>query len=102
MTTEPQKNQSCPNPNCTAFGLIDDTNISIHDSKNNRFKCRQCNKTWVGNREDFTYRLRVNPVRINRAFDLLKAGISIRKTAEFSHVSPSTVMRWKKRINASQ
>lgn len=102
MNTEPQKNQSCPNPNCTAFGITEDTNVAIHDSKNKRFKCLLCKKTWVGHREKHTYGLKTNQAITTRAFDLLKAGYSIRTTAKFSHVSPSTVMRWKKRIITKQ
>lgn len=99
MTIEIQKNQHCPNPNCTTFGKVDGKNIAIHDPKNNRFRCRLCKKTWVGHRREYTYGLKTNLAITNRAFELLKAGYSIRTTAKFSHVSPSTVMRWKKRMN---
>lgn len=90
MINENLENQHCPNQNCIG-------DVAIHDFKKNRFRCRLCKKTWVGRRGDCSYGLKTNPAKVKRAFEMLKAGISIRCVAKFSHVSPSTVMRWKKK-----
>ncbi len=102
MNKEEIKKQYCPNKTCKAYGQLKHENITIHDYQKNRFRCKLCKKTWVGNYGQYFYGLKTNPARINRAFELLKANISIRNTAKFSHVSPSTIMRWKKKLNMPQ
>ena len=42
--------------------------------------------------------LRAEPAKIQRAVDLLKVKIPIRTVARFVKVSPSTVLRWKKKL----
>lgn len=95
MTSEELENQRCPNQNCVG-------DVAIHDFKNNRFRCRLCKKTWVGRRWDYSFGLKTNLVVVNRALEMLKAGISIRRVAKFSNVSPSTIMRWKKKLFNNQ
>jgi len=88
-------NQECPNKSCKS----DNTDIAVHDRKNNRFRCKNCGKTWVGHYKDFYYGLRTNSLKIERAILMLRAGLSIRKVAELSKVSPSTILRWKNKLH---
>ena len=92
------KKQCCPNRTCKAYGKFEHGNIKVHDLRKNRFRCELCGKTWVGNYGQCSFGLKKNLVVVNRAFEMLKAGISIRRIAKFSHVSPSTVVRWKKKF----
>jgi|CXWL01.1.fsa_nt_gi transposase-like protein len=91
------ENQRCPNRRCETYLQSIQDNIAIHDRQQNRFRCRTCGKTWVGHAKEPHFGLRKDPVKIKRAFDFLDAGLPIRKIAEFMKVSPSTVLRWKKR-----
>jgi len=96
MNDHETQNQHCPNKFCKSYKQ-DEANISVHDRKRNRFRCRTCGKTWVGHNKDFCYGLRTNPQKIERALIMLRAGLPIRHVAELSGVSPSTVMRWKRK-----
>jgi len=72
----------------------------VHDKKTKRFRCRVCGKTWTAHYEEFHYGLRSENIKINRATEMIKAGLSIRQIAKFVKVSPSTILRWKKRLKA--
>lgn len=98
MNKEEIKKQSCSNDACKAYGKFEHGNIKVHDLRKNRFRCELCGKTWVGNYGQYSFGLRKNLAVVNRAFEMLKADISIRHVAKFSHVSPSTVVRWKKKF----
>jgi transposase len=45
--------------------------------------------------------MRNNKLKIKRAIELLKNGISIRKTAQYLELSPSTIQRWKKQLKVN-
>gem|GEM_PF-5557224 len=71
--------------------------IAVHDRQTSRLRCRDCKKTWVTHRQALHYGLRTPEIKIRRALQLLCAGLSIRKIAELVQVSPSSVLRWKKK-----
>jgi transposase-like protein len=83
-------NQSCPY-NCQPI------KISVHDRHANRFRCQTCGKTWVGHYRELNYGLKKSQAIINRAILMLNAGLSIRYIAKLNKLSPSTVLRWKKK-----
>ncbi|MBI4235150.1 IS1 family transposase [Candidatus Peregrinibacteria bacterium] len=91
-------NQACPNKFCPNFGVFNEEEIAIHDKNFNRLRCRKCGKTWSGHSKEFRYGLRSKELQINRAIEMIKAKIPIRKIAGFVNVSPGTVMRWKKKL----
>ncbi|MEK7171801.1 MAG: hypothetical protein AAB739_02725 [Patescibacteria group bacterium] len=71
---------------------------AIHDKKRNRLRCRACGKTWSAHRKEFHFGLRSESIKIRRTVDLLKVKIPIRTIARFVKISPTTVVRWKKRL----
>jgi transposase-like protein len=90
--------QGCPNKSCCNYDRKGAEYVSIHDHKNNRYRCRVCGKTWNAHQNEFCYGLRTNPVKVRRAVDMLRAGIPVRKIARLVDVSAGTVMRWKKKL----
>ncbi len=91
--------QYCPNPECRYYQVLGLGNVGYHDRKNKRFRCNNCSKTWVGHRGEFHYGMKTQNQKVKRALQMIQAGISIRKVASYTGVSPSTVMRWKKSLN---
>ena len=90
-------NQKCPNDLCQYYQKTEQGNVVIHDKKRNRYRCNKCGKTWVGHHEEPYFGLRTSPIKVQRALEMIKAGLTIRCVAELVKVSPSTVMRWKKK-----
>ena len=90
--------QICPNPFCSDYGKSGNEAVVVHDRKKNRLRCRTCGKTWSAHYKEFHHGLRTQQFKIRRAIDLLNAKIPIRKVARFVKVSPSTVLRWKKKL----
>lgn len=93
--------QGCPNKFCSNYGKHDDETVVIHDKKLNRLRCKLCGKTWSAHNKEFHYGLRTELLKIRRAIEMLKAKIPIRMIARLVKVSPSTVMRWKKRSSVA-
>jgi len=42
--------QFCPNPACSARGQIGQGNITIHDRKRQRYRCKHCKQTFSARR----------------------------------------------------
>jgi len=91
------RNQHCPNKYCTFYGRIGSHNVIIHNSKNQRFQCKQCKKTWSKHQNDIRFGLKVDSKVLKKALDSFKEGTSIREIARLCNVNPSTIQRWKKR-----
>jgi transposase-like protein len=89
------RNQSCPNPLCRSFGMSTGVYVSVHSQKEKRLKCKLCKKTWVVHRNQWRYGLRTNTEKVERAWNLVNQGLSVRKVAREIAVSPTTVQRWK-------
>ncbi|MBI2641861.1 IS1 family transposase [Candidatus Roizmanbacteria bacterium] len=94
--------QSCPSKSCGNYAKIGEEYVAVHDLKQKRFRCRECCKTWSAHYKEFHHGLRTEPFKIRRAVDLLNAKIPIRTVARFVKVSPSTVLRWKKKLSNRQ
>lgn len=77
------RNQVCPNSFLHPTGRV-----YVHGRTYLRFKCSVCGKTWVF--KQFTD-------EFYKALNMLKNGFSIRRTANYLNVSPSTIQRWKKK-----
>ena len=90
------RNQKCWNEECAMHGLVLAGNVVVHSSREGRFRCNECGKTWVKRKGKKSFRLRVEVVKLERVGALIQEGVSLRKTAEFVGVSFSTVKRWKK------
>lgn len=92
------RGQTCPNPACELYRAEGGGNVVIHSRKTRRFQCNVCKRSWVAHRSTPYYRLRKDFVAVQRATEWLGHGLSIRRTAHRLKVSPSTVLRWKKKF----
>lgn len=93
------REQSCPNENCRFHLLKLSGNIVIHSRVQRRFRCNNCRKTWVSHRNKMHFGLKSGERKVLVTRYLLKEeGMTIRKVAELLHVSPSTILRFKRRI----
>ena len=88
----------CPNQNCKSYLNAGEGFVAIHDKKRNRLRCRECGKTWSANREASHFGLRTELIKVRRSIEMLRAKIPIRTIARLTKVSPSTVLRWKKKL----
>ncbi len=87
--------QACPNKSCVSHDKKVDAVVVVHDKKHNRLRCRLCGKTWVAHFQSFHYGLKTPVVKIQRVFELLDLGFSIRRVSGLVGVSSSTIVRWK-------
>lgn len=92
------RGQTCPNNACEQYGEEGRGNIIIHSRKHQRFQCNRCKRSWVAHKNTLRYRLRTEIAAVQRATEWLAYGLSIRRTAHRLNVSPSTVLRWKKKF----
>lgn len=95
------RDQACPNHECAYFNQTLGGNVIVHSSKSQRFKCKACQKTWVGYRHEPQYGLKSDTQKFFRVQTLLSNGLSIRTVAQVMEVSPSTVVRWKGRFRVA-
>ncbi|KKU80237.1 MAG: hypothetical protein UY05_C0011G0019 [Candidatus Peregrinibacteria bacterium GW2011_GWA2_47_7] len=95
------RHQLCPNESCPLFQKQLEGNVVVHSKKQHRFQCKQCKKTWVGHRGETHFGLRHDRQKVERVQLLLKTGLSIRRIATESGLSPNTVQRWKVRFRNS-
>lgn len=93
------RDQYCPNANCRFHLLKLSGNIVIHSRVQSRFRCNHCYKTWVAHRNKMHFGLKSGERKVMVTGYLLKEqGMTIRKAAETLRVSPSTILRFKRRI----
>ena len=92
------RNQACPNKACASYNKMLAGNVVIHSRASARVKCKNCGRTWVVHYGEFRYGLRASENKIIMALELFNACRSIRQIATAAQLSPSTVLRWKKRI----
>lgn len=93
------RNQKCQNSLCTKYRSYNTGNIIVHSQKEKRLKCTACMKTWVIRKYTYLYRLKTDEEKIENAIQMFDEGQSIREIARNIQASPSTIMRWKKRLN---
>lgn len=91
--------QDCPNISCRTHNEQNFKNIAIHDKQKGRLRCNSCQKTWSVHYGKFFYGLHTPLIKVRRGIEMLKARMPIRKIAPLLHVSPGTVMRWKKKFH---
>lgn len=94
------RGQACPNSDCERHLKEGEGNVVIHSRKTKRFQCNVCKRSWVAHRNTPRYRMRTKPIAVQQAAEWLAHGLSIRLTARRLHVSPSTVLRWKKKSSS--
>src|SRR5690349_2520427 len=97
--TEPMdaSKQFCPNEACSARGQIGQGNISIHDRKRQRYRCKVCKCTFSGRRGTMLEGLR-NPMElIVIVVTLLTYGCPVQAIVHAFGLDERTVAAWRDR-----
>ena len=89
--------QFCPNMGCPARGKIGENNIVVHRSKEARYKCKICGKTFVVTTGTPFYRLRNSAEVVTLVVTLIANGCPVQAIVAAFHLDERTVMDWQKR-----
>jgi transposase-like protein len=84
----------CPNPECPARGQTGQGNIVIHSRKEQRFKCRQCGKTFAQRKGSAFYRLRTPVETVTLVVTLLAHGCPVQAIVAAFGLDERTVASW--------
>jgi transposase-like protein len=93
---EPSK-QFCPNMMCSARGQIGAGNISIHDRQRQRYRCKNCGKTFSQRRGTMFEGLRKPTELIVIVVTLLSYGCPIQAIVHAFGLDERTVASWRDR-----
>ncbi len=87
----------CPNPACPARGQVGRGNIGVHSLKEQRYKCRECNKTFAATKGTVFYRLRTTREVVVIVITLLAYGCPIQAIVAAFGMDERTVVGLQKR-----
>lgn len=74
------------------------TSLTLHSRKPLRYQCKICSRTYAARYGEISFGSKLTPEEVLALLTLLKRGESIRKSAQLTGLSPSTVERWKQRF----
>lgn len=94
----------CPNLACPARGHIGQGNIVIHSLRHQRYKCRECGRTFTATKGTPFYRLRHPQELVVQVVTLLAWGCPPQAIVAAFHLDERTVADWQERaaIQAQQ
>lgn len=84
----------CPNLDCPARGQAGQGNIGIHSRKDQRFRCRQCRKTFAATQGTAFYRLRTPAETVTLVVTLLAHGCPLQAIVVAFGFDERTVADW--------
>jgi transposase-like protein/IS1 family transposase len=84
----------CPNLACPARGQVGQDNISVHSRKDQRFMCRQCQKTFAATQGTAFYRLRTSAETVTLVVTLMAYGCPLQAIVVAFGFDERTVARW--------
>jgi transposase-like protein len=84
----------CPNLDCPTRGQTGQGNIGIHSWKAQRFRCRQCRKTFVVTQGTACYRLRTPAETVTLVVTLLAHGCPVQAIVVAFGFDERTVAAW--------
>jgi transposase-like protein len=84
----------CPNLNCPARGQTGQGNIGIHSRKDQRFRCRQCRRTFAITQGTAFYRLRTPAETVTLVVTLIAHGCPLQAIVVAFGFDERTVADW--------
>src|SRR5215469_6727102 len=90
-------NQFCPNEACSARGKIGAGNITIHDRKRQRYRCKSCKQTFSARRGTMFEGLRKPMELIVIVVTLLAYGCPVQAIVQAFGLDERTVASWRER-----
>lgn len=84
----------CPNLDCPARGQAGQGNIGIHSRKDQRFRCRQCRKTFAATQRTAFYRLRTPAETVTLVVTLFAHGCPLQAIVVAFGFDERTVAAW--------
>src|SRR5260221_6434611 len=101
MQTSPEpmdtSNQFCPNSACSARGKIGEGNITIHDRKRQRYRCKTCKQTFRARRGTMFEGLRKPMEVVVIVVTLLSYGCPVQAIVHAFGLDERTVASWRDR-----
>src|SRR5436309_10724463 len=92
--------QFCPNAACCARGKKGEGNISIHDRKRHRYRCKTCKQTFSARRGTMLEGLRKPTELIVIVVTLLAYGCPVQAIVKAFKLDERTVASWRDRAGA--
>jgi transposase-like protein/IS1 family transposase len=89
--------QFCPNVACSARGQIGQGNITVHDRKRQRYRCRTCGRTFSARRGTMFEGLRTSTELVVIVVTLLAFGCPIQAIVQAYGLDERTVASWRDR-----
>jgi transposase-like protein len=84
----------CPNLDCPARGQTGQGNIGIHSRRDQRFRCRQCRKTFAATHGTAFYRLRTPAETVTLVVTLIARGCPLQAIVVAFGFDERTVADW--------
>lgn len=90
----------CPNDSCPAKGRVGERNITVHDQKKRRYRCKVCKKAFSERKGTPFYRLRTATELVVLVLKLLSRGCPIQAIVFAFDLDERTVTEWQARGGA--
>ena len=87
----------CPNPACSARGVVGQGNVIVHSRQEQRFRCRTCGQTFTVTKGTALYRLRTDADVVCLVVTLLAHGCPVQAIVAAFEVDERTVRSWQQR-----
>ena len=87
----------CPNIDCPARGRTGQSNIGVHDTKDERYMCRECKCPFSATKGTIFYRLHTDPVTVLLVITLLAYGCPTQAIVMAYGFDERTVKKWWRR-----